>query len=44
MKTFDNESFQIEYLGIVPSSRVILYGKYFKCKSILHKIKKRRIG
>ena len=42
MKTFDNESFQIEYLGNVPSSRVILYGNYFKCKSILHKIKKQR--
>lgn len=40
MKTFDNESFQIEYLENVPSSRVIFYGNYLKCKSILHKIKK----
>ena len=40
MKTFDNESFQIEYLGNVPASRVVFYGNYLKCKSVLHKIKK----
>ena len=40
MRTPDGEVFQIEYLQDIPSSRVKILGNYFRCKSILRRIKK----